>query len=158
MEVRFVDRATAKRLIASNYFVENACDLISVSDSARERKEIRNLWLDRKCEVNAALFLDFRDIDDNSSGFTEAKARKIIDFVAESHKKKKSVIVHCFAGISRSGAIAKYVNEYYALEDEYLNNYVGHNRWVYYTLLEYSGQETLRSFYTNLENERGKDE
>lgn len=154
MKVQFVSRADAKRLIASNYFVEHACDLISISDNGPERKAIRNLWLERKCEANAAIFLDFRDIDDNSSGFTENKARCIIDFVAESHRKKKDIVVHCFAGISRSGAVAKYINEYYGLNDDYLTNYVGHNRWVYYTLLENSGQETLRSFYSK--QERGE--
>lgn len=150
--VKFVSRAEALRLILSGYFENNNVDLISVSDTNSEKQQMRKAWLENKADSTAALFLNFADIASDQSGFTENKAKQIISFVNTSHAKKKDVIVHCFAGISRSGAIAKFINEYFMLGDTYLEDYVGHNHWVYYTLLEAANIPTMRSYYANLEN------
>lgn len=158
MQVKFVDRGTAKRLINNEFFLNNKCDFISISDTHSEVKQMRSLWFENKDDANAALFLKFQDIDDNSSGFTDKDAQRVVNFVQESFVKNKDVYVHCFAGISRSGAVAKFVNEYWGLGDDYLETYAGHNRHIYYKLLENAGVPTLRQYYANLEEQNGKAE
>lgn len=151
MQVKFVSRGDAKKYIKENHFSETNCDFISISDTNSEVAQMKKLWIENKQESNAAVFLRFQDLDNGQSGFDRKKAEVITRFVATSHKKKKDVIVHCFAGISRSGAVAKFINEYYALGDEYLSNYTGHNLWVFYTLLEVAGVPTMREYYSDLE-------
>lgn len=157
MKIRFTDRGTAKREIEAGAYALNDIDLISISDTWSESQQMRELWLGNKIDTNAALFLKFADIDDNSSGFTDKDAERVVNFVQESFVKRKDVVVHCFAGISRSGAVAKFVNEYWGLGDEYLEAYAGHNRHIYYKLLENAGVPTLRQYYSKLEDEHGKD-
>jgi protein tyrosine/serine phosphatase len=156
MKIKFIDRGTAKRYIEDGAFVLNDLDLISISDTWSEAQQMRELWLDNKIDTNAALFLKFADIDDNSSGFTDKDAEHVVNFVQESFVKRKDVVVHCFAGISRSGAVAKFVNEYWGLGDEFLEAYAGHNRHIFYKLLEAAGVPTLRQYYSNLEDQNGR--
>ena len=157
MKVTFVDRGTAKRQIEAGAYVLNNLDLISISDTWSEAAQMRELWLDNKVDANAALFLKFQDIDDNSSGFTDKDAQRIVEFAQESYIKRKDIVVHCFAGISRSGAVAKFINEHWALGDVVLDTYAGHNHHVYYTLLEQAGVPTQRQYYAKLEEENGTD-
>jgi hypothetical protein len=42
-------------------------------------------------------------------------------------------------GVSRSGAVAKWINDYYGLDNRYLNEYYHHNRYVYDTLMSVCG-------------------
>jgi len=156
MQIKFIDRGTAKRNIENGAFALNQLDLISISDTWSEAQQMRELWLDNKIDTNAALFLKFADIDDNSSGFTDKDAEHVVNFVQESFVKRKDVVVHCFAGISRSGAVAKFVNEYWGLGDEFLEAYAGHNRHIFYKLLEAAGVPTLRQYYSNLEDQNGR--
>lgn len=158
MNIKFVDRGTAKRMTEAGHFALTTTDFISISDTHREAQQMRELWMDNKVDANAALFLKFADIDDNSSGFTDKDAERVIDFAQESFVKRKDIIVHCFAGISRSGAVAKFINEYWGLGNEYLETYAGHNRHIYYKLLEQAGVPTMRQHYAKLEEEIGRDE
>lgn len=41
---------------------------------------------------------------------SDTELQEIVDFV-EKHKDKKAFIIHCAAGISRSGAVATYIKE-----------------------------------------------
>lgn len=152
MVINFTDRRKAKALINLGYFSLRDEDLISISDTNKEKKEIRDMWMSNKKDSNAAIFLNFEDVDGIESGLTESKAKQIIKFAEKSHKKKKNITIHCFAGISRSGAVAKFINEYFMEGNEYLENYQGHNRYVYYTLLETAGIQTMRSYYKELES------
>lgn len=56
------------------------------------------------------------DIDDAKWGlikaFTKEQAEEIISFL-EKQEDKISCILHCAAGISRSGAVGTFVNDYY---------------------------------------------
>ncbi len=60
------------------------------------------------------LRMEFHDVDDDSEPwvvFDAGHAKAVIDFVAQIHASAEplDVIVHCKAGISRSAAIALYV-------------------------------------------------
>ncbi len=48
--------------------------------------------------------------------FSETHALKILSFI-EKHKDKKSCLVHCAAGISRSGAVGEFINDHIGKED-----------------------------------------
>lgn len=49
---------------------------------------------------------------------TEEQGKQIIDFV-RTNKDMHNFVIHCAAGISRSGAIAKFINEYFDGEEWY---------------------------------------
>lgn len=44
--------------------------------------------------------------------FNEAHARRILEFI-ERNKEKYTCIVHCAAGIARSGAVGEFINDYF---------------------------------------------
>uniref|UniRef100_UPI003F816C7D hypothetical protein n=1 Tax=Enterococcus faecium TaxID=1352 RepID=UPI003F816C7D len=50
-------------------------------------------------------------------------------------KQKKDLIIHCYMGVSRSGAVAKWVNDHYGLEKPELENYTLYNKRVYSMLM-----------------------
>lgn len=95
-----------------------------------------------------ALALRFDDITHNDMGksyidneilFTEEHARQIINF-CEKNKDKEIIYTHCEAGISRSGAVGEFVNEYYST-DHYTtfknnNPQICPNPWVRKTLFK----------------------
>lgn len=149
MKIQFVDRETAKKAIANGEL--NNCQFISVSDDQQESDEIRSLYNGATFENSEAIYSVFQDVEDLRGGFTLETAGDIVHVIGDAHRHRRDIVVHCFAGISRSGAIAKFANEYLALEDEYLNNYRGHNLWVFETLMEAAGVETLRAYYSKQE-------
>jgi predicted protein tyrosine phosphatase len=68
--------------------------------------------------------------------FTEEQGKSIIDFI-ESNKNKKQFIVHCAAGIARSGAVGLFINDYFGENyDEFMKNnpYVHPNGHITRTL------------------------
>lgn len=52
-----------------------------------------------------------------AKAFTEKQSVELFDFI-EKHKDKESCIVHCTAGISRSGAIGTFINDFYGGDTE----------------------------------------
>ena len=136
MKVDFVSREQALKMVKEGYFVDNKADLVSLSDSHRECRLMRNAWKQQKSDANAAIFQMFYDVEDNSSLFGANKALQLKRFVELSHQKNKDVVVHCLMGVSRSGAVAKFVDTYLGLNDPYLEDYTLFNNHVYFTLLE----------------------
>lgn len=68
-----------------------------------------NHWLPDSDNV---LNIDFADVDDSGNmkyknAITEEQAKTIVDFIDRNNKSV--FIIHCGAGISRSGAVAKYI-------------------------------------------------
>jgi len=59
----------------------------------------------------------------NTRSFAESDGKKIIEFL-ENNPDAKFCVVHCAAGISRSGAIGQFVNDYY--KGDY-DSFVRHN-------------------------------
>lgn len=64
------------------------------------------------------LVLYFDDIDEGPNAMTEEQAKQIVDFVCNDDPRP--IIVHCTAGISRSGAVGEVLNWYFNryLEDD----------------------------------------
>lgn len=64
---------------------------------------------------------------------TYLQAEELVSFIVK-HKDKKSCIVHCSAGISRSGAVGTFINDIYGVKyDEFIKNnpYIQANVHVY---------------------------
>lgn len=143
-KVNFISRLEATKLIESG--LPEKTVLISISDTNQEREEIINL-----CDGNINIFTTvFKDIDTQESGFTVELAKGMQEFIDQAIANKMDIVVHCLAGVSRSGAIAKWINDYYGLNDWYLNEYKGHNRYVYEVMNEAAGC-SLAAWYRDME-------
>lgn len=76
------------------------------SDSFLDESEnVLNLWFN-DCEE------DLPDVE--SVLFDEEMGRKLINFI-EKNKDKKQWVLHCTAGISRSGAIGEFLADYFGI-------------------------------------------
>jgi predicted protein tyrosine phosphatase len=138
MNIRFISQKLAENLTA----VDNAI-IISITNSTELAKLDKN-WGDRR------LNLIFDDVDAPGSHtlmyksgpieipyilFNEDMARMIINFVQSiSGKGIKTIIVHCWAGISRSAAVAKFLAE--NLKAQFPDKYMLYNKLVYRILCE----------------------
>jgi predicted protein tyrosine phosphatase len=101
--------------------------VISITDIDFADAPLQEGWLD-------VLRLKFDDIAEIShEGYVrmgELQARAIIQFVMRMHDDKRceGILVHCWAGVSRSAAVAKWISERYQLsfpkDYEYANQHV----------------------------------
>ena len=148
MKVSFVSRADAMAMILNGQLEGKS--LISISDTNKEKSYMSDLW-SYNVDKGHAIFLNFPDVEDGS-GLTNQKLEQIIRFSDKSVRANSDIVVHCFAGISRSGAVAKWINEYFLLGNQYLDDYVGHNKHIFYSLMEHSGVQTMRQFYKEQED------
>jgi hypothetical protein len=129
---------------ASNWAV------ISISDpTMRKEVKLNPNW-------RYKLELDFHDIDTEFKGFTlfnNDMAKQIIDFVKDMISKGIDVIVvHCWAGQSRSKAVAKFISDYFG----YLTTYPikwdePYNKHVYEVLQATYNDGSLKRLYESLE-------
>lgn len=55
---------------------------------------------------------DVETHEGTAKAFTESQALELFSFI-KKHKNKESCIVHCAAGISRSGAVGTFINDYF---------------------------------------------
>lgn len=55
---------------------------------------------------------DYISEKESYTAVTQEQAKEIYDFIKQ-HTNKKQCIVHCSAGISRSGAVGSFVHEYF---------------------------------------------
>lgn len=113
-------------------YLNSDTKVISINDTESEMLEVMNL-----CKSDNILYLQMVDIESESSGFTEQMAKSVLEFVKSDDEH---IVIHCLVGVSRSGAIAKFINEYFnPRPDHYLQMYTGHNCYVY-SLLCYMSQ------------------
>ena len=107
---------------------------ISISDTNDELDEVVSLFLD--FSVNG-IAVKFQDADTGSGVISEEQSDMIVKFIDESIKSgNKKIFVHCFLGVSRSAAVAKFIYEYYHGEDNPMQGYYAYNRAVYTNLVE----------------------
>lgn len=123
-----ISRAQAIKLL-KNDMLENTL-LISISDTETEYKEIQQLFNSLNIKNNILVqlkFLDTIELDNYKDEYTE----QIFNSVEHAIKNNMDIIVHCWAGISRSGAIAKIISDYYGLKTYIYERYSIHNRQLY---------------------------
>ena len=116
--------------------------IISITDIAPANL---NQW-----DESDILRLSFIDIEENIEEynpniiFSKDIAKQIIEFIKkfENEDTKEEVVVHCFAGVSRSAGVAKFIAERYGLEfEDFYNDY---NKLVYKILKEEDNQKCLK--------------
>ena len=110
--------------------------LISITEPGEQQIKFRQHWDD-------ILHLQFDDIDRPTAPvaflgekasrnlilFTENQAGKILDFVQENSENIKMLVVHCYAGISRSVAVKVALEQIINDKDVY-KRYPLHNKHV----------------------------
>lgn len=140
MRVEWLSREMVIEYIHRDYLQACNYNLISISDSQGEKKAIRSLW--QMCDTAGlhARFYNFLDIDDAAGRFTEDKAKSIVDFIATSKANRKNICVHCWLGVSRSAAVAKFAQDYFGYQNLSLEGYTLYNRYVYSKLLQTLGE------------------
>lgn len=103
------------------------------SDSFSVTEEEKQKWLD-------GLSLVFDDVDSEQETqqiISKEQCQEIINFTNKIHDLPHQVnlVIHCFAGISRSAAVGKWVNDAYNLSlPFYQNNSMIYNHKVYFLL------------------------
>ena len=95
------------------------------------------------------------DVKKSLNLFNEVNAITIVNFINEYKNKIDTLIIHCEAGQSRSGAVVMWANRYLHLnEKEFLKNNkkVFPNYYVYDVLCKFSAMKREhKNFWENLE-------
>jgi predicted protein tyrosine phosphatase len=95
--------------------------IISINDTAgkwakswfdSDHSNVLRLWFD-DVESDMDLWSPTNRI--SVKAFTEEQGHNIFDFI-NKNKDKKNFIIHCSAGISRSGAVGLFINDYLGLD------------------------------------------
>ena len=106
---------------------------ISIQDSGEWNYGFM-LTTNRFCD--AVLTLTFDDFEEPESGvclMNEHQAAQIVEFL-DLNRNTETILIHCFAGKSRSAAVGKFAAEYLGLPELDCPHY---NRWVYDILVKY---------------------
>lgn len=141
-KIEFISRGQMKRIISQQGHKEDNLAIISINDTSYEYDEMYRL-LDGSNFTIAA----FQD-SDGDDGITDIQAKLLLSFIERNHDK--NFLIHCFMGISRSGAVAKFINEFYECGIFYLEDYKGYNRRVFNKLQAAAGM-SLAAYYEELE-------
>lgn len=150
-------KAISKQLFEDNFTNESfknydsAC-FISIldmdNDEQKYDKTINNFLQVKMWDVET----DVKDADGviyNKPSDTELK--KIVDFV-NKHKDKIGFIIHCSAGVSRSGAVATFIYDKFLSEIDkdkfrYENKHIMPNIYILNRLKELDANSQKRHFY-----------
>lgn len=96
----------------------------------------RNLWL-------KGIQLRFDDVDsdepeNNLHLITDEQADLLVAFLKETHSCETEVdlVIHCWAGVSRSAAVGKFANDLFKLDLPNYSRLMLYNRAVYSQLLK----------------------
>lgn len=123
MRILFMSQKDAEAIVPTDNMA-----IISIIDNDGDRN-LNPGW-------NYLLPLAFDDIDREVYDyklFSKEQGRQVLDFISMLPTSVDCIVVHCWAGISRSGAIAKYLSEYYQTTD-FPSRYSLYNKHVYSTL------------------------
>ena len=94
----------------------------SVSWLLRDHPNVLRLWFD---DVETDLELSPTN-KETCRAFTEDQAKQVFEFIKEN--KDKNFLVHCSAGISRSGAVGSFILDYLEGDKEY---FAEHNKHIH---------------------------
>lgn len=128
---------------------DTAC--ISISCTPEERHEVEGLLFKNQGNIKSDYIGDdvlTVDFFDDESSFTDDHAKRITNFI--DRNRNKNFVVHCFVGVSRSGAVAKFINEYLERDIPHINDYNLYNTYVFNKLNAAVGLD-LASYYAELE-------
>lgn len=144
VKLLFVARWEFKKMLTLGTMPKNT-PLISISDTKHEVKEIHQYFAFHGIDPELTFTANFPD---NSVGISRYDAERLVRFI-KTHGDTNYVI-HCYMGISRSAAVAKFINDYYNMSDSVLNTYLIYNKQVYNALNAVVGKD-LASHYAEME-------
>ena len=128
-KVEFASRAEAQRRQGDQSWA-----VISIGDPKTAHAKLQDGW-------HGVLFIDFHDaekppIDKQAFVvmFDQKHAQQIAKFVSRVAPEVQGIMVHCFSGISRSPAVAKWICEEYSLDVASPTHF---NQHIYETLKNY---------------------
>jgi len=111
------------------------------------------------------LNMTFDDItfeDDIYKAITRDQAKEIYNFIKTNiNKGVKQFLIHCAAGISRSGAVGQFINDFYGSENfEIINRHINPNCRVYRYLCDEATNDGVFSYKykSKIKNEVKNDE
>lgn len=120
-EVVFTSRAQAERQTPPPNWA-----VISITEPSTTAAALQDGWHD-------VLRLKFDDVDvatdEAATVFSPEDAVAVLHFVTKNASEVEGILVHCFAGISRSAAIAKFIADMYRLR--FPASYSIYNKQVY---------------------------
>jgi len=129
-EILVLSRSKAKQFECE---VPWAC--ISIADGDNDWPKLSKF---QQVDLLQLHFLDKDVFEDGMEGelFSSRHAKKIFDFVEKNLGKIEVLMLHCYAGVSRSPAVAAALSKVYLNSDEaYFKKFVP-NMLVYRTMLE----------------------
>ena len=142
-QILFISQADFKEKWNINPPDNSVC--ISIVDPTSAKKpKINDKW-------QKSLRLEFYDYDtEDDSGFGKKEAKEICEFVDQiSQMQLDYIIVHCYAGISRSAAVAKFISIICNLR--FPEHYILHNKYIFTTLLKYWNYNYIYQEGSNVE-------
>lgn len=131
LTVTFHSRAEVKRLVDDDFIDEDTV-VISISDFESERYAMEEFL--KSFTKNSILQV----FSDDESSFQKEQAEVLVNAIDKAYEDGiRRFVVHCWAGVSRSGAIAKFINDFYGEGEDHpiLGKYKVYNKRVY-TMLE----------------------
>lgn len=117
--------------------------VISILDSDAERvvedsARCLTFWFD---DVSPTITFNFSDLYENVQSMKIADAKRMVDFILKfvEADEKFNFIVHCSAGICRSGAVAKFIQKISSFNNKKFdkaNPNILPNEWVFNCLMQ----------------------
>lgn len=101
-----IQNVSKKRIISGDHIspAKLSCDLIQITGAATFPPYPAMQYFFKRVE-----HFDFEDNDDpDDGGISDEQAKSIVAFLKESKRLDHNVVVHCFAGIRRSGAVVEF--------------------------------------------------
>lgn len=129
LELVFIPLVEAERLVPKQSWA-----LISISDPSVKPCIRYEQW-------SHSIRLDFEDVASDEDGivFSEAMAVRLIEFALSLPETVNLLVIHCIAGVSRSGAVMKFLTKF-VFRDCYNfifdKGYHQYNYTVYKTLVK----------------------
>ena len=125
MKLSSYSRFEMKKIISN---LENTL-IISINDTDQEVKQMRSFPLHGSSHIRT---YQFYDDDSHFANYQALRLLLDLDFAQNNHL---DIAIHCYMGVSRSGAFAVFANEYLGLDIDQINNYKNYNRHVHSTLI-----------------------
>lgn len=147
MNIRFMSRFDFGRAILFEEASSNI-KMISINDTSDEFMISQMVLEDEGFVMNEDFILLMFDDCDSEEGMSELQAKTVMKFINDN--PLSDWLIHCYAGVSRSAAIAKFINEYLKAGIKYLEDYNLHNRRVYGMLQNEAGMDTFANYVKEL--------
>lgn len=153
MKINFMSRRDfIKTMINQGVMLEDTA-VISINNDMRQMSEIQDVLesTGRLIQDDDVIVLRFPD---DNSGMTEYQSHALSEFI--KYNLDKDFIIHCEMGVSRSGAVAKFINDYTGAKDPCLERYTMYNHRVYRQLMAAAG-DSFESYKADLIEQEEKD-